>query len=239
MASIVQAASRRTGFHGDVFAGLLLATGAVALFVGTLFYARLTVRLGLPASPADRPDALADVLSLGAERLSLAGGFAFLGDCLLLAAAIAMAARRRRKSDLEAVGWALIAVSLALALIFDSMTAALFWPLARSESPGPFLAFKTWFDFLFAAADVPFGMGVLAVLSVETRAEAPILPKPLLYLGALVAVAAALSGFASATSLLNAPLVIGLSVSFGCLILIALGVRIARGEPAGAMGNRI
>jgi hypothetical protein len=80
MASIVQAASRRTGFHGDVFAGLLLATGAVALFVGTLFYARLTVRLGLPASPADRPDALADVLSLGAERLSLAGGFAFLGD---------------------------------------------------------------------------------------------------------------------------------------------------------------
>ena len=144
-----------------------LASGAAALFVGTLFYARLTPELGLPALPAERTQALADALRLGPQALALAGGFAFLGDCLLLAACIVLASRRRRAGDLEAAGWALMAVSVALAMVFDSMTAALFWPLAHGSDSALFVAVKSWFDFLFAAGNVPYGLGFIAVLCAD------------------------------------------------------------------------
>jgi hypothetical protein len=44
----------RRPMRGDAVSGGLLALGAAALFVGTLFYARLTPELGLPALPAER-----------------------------------------------------------------------------------------------------------------------------------------------------------------------------------------
>ncbi len=214
--------------RGDAFSGALLALGAAALFVGTLFYARLTPQLGLPALPAERAQALADTLSLGAQRLALAGGSAFLGDCLLLAACIALASRGRPASDLESAGWALMSVSVAIAMVFDSMTAALFWPLAQDSDPAPFLAFKAWFDFLFAAGNVPFGVGFIVVLWADARAGSPLMPKPLSLFGFAVGGAAAVSGLGYATDVLHVPLVIGLTVTFGCVILAALGVRIAR-----------
>ena len=222
----------RRPMRGDVFSGALLALGAAALFAGTLFYARLTPELGLPALPQERAQALADALSLGAQRLALAGGFAFLGDCLLLAACIALASRGRREaSGLDSAGWALLAVSAALAMVFDSMTAALFWPLAHAADPAAFLALKAWFDFLFAAADVPFGMGFIAVLSADASARSPLLSKPVSFLGLAVGAAAAISGFGCVTDVLHLPLVIGLTVTFGCVILAAFGVQIARREP--------
>jgi hypothetical protein len=222
----------RRPMRGDVFSGALLAMGAAALFVGTLFYARLTPELGLPALPGERAQALADALSLGPQRLALAGGFSFLGDCLLLAACIALASRDRGEaSGLDSAGWALLAVSVALATLFDSMTAALFWPLAHAADPAPFLALKAWFDFLFAAADVPFGVGFIAVLWADARARSPLLPKPVFFFGFAVSAAAAISGLGYVTDVLHMPLVIGLTVTFGCAILTALGVQIARREP--------
>src|ERR1700743_2905841 len=116
MAAIAVEATRGERASGDVFSGALLASGAAALFVGTLFYARLTPELGLPALPAERTQALSDALKLGPQPLALAGGFAFLGDWLLLAARIALASRSRRADDLDTVGWALMAVSVALAM---------------------------------------------------------------------------------------------------------------------------
>jgi hypothetical protein len=231
------AARRRERASGDAAPGALLAAGAAALFVGTLFYARLTPRLGLPASPAERIHALADALSLGAEKLWLAGSWAFLGDCLLLAACIVLASGRgRRESGLESAGWALTAVSAALAMIFDSMTAVLFWPLAENPDPGLFMAFKTWFDFLFAAGNVPFGIGLIAVLLADLSASAPLLPRRVGQFGILVGAAAAASGLASAIGLVSLPLVVGLTVTFGCVVLAALGVQIARTEPGFASG---
>ena len=137
MAAIAAETARGARASGDVVSGALLAAGAAALFVGTLFYARLTPELGLPALPAERTQALADALKLGPQALALAGGFAFLGDCLLLAACIALASRSRRAGDLDTIGWALMAVSVALAMVFDSMTAALFWPLAHAADSAP------------------------------------------------------------------------------------------------------
>jgi hypothetical protein len=208
------------------------ALGAAALFLGTLFYARLTPALGLPALPDERARALADALALGPTKLALAGGFAFLGDGLLLAACVALASRgRRQASDLERAGWALMAVSVVIAMVFDSMTAALFWPLAHASEAAPFLAFKAWFDFLFAAGNVPYGLGFIAVLWADARRGEPLLPRPLSFVGLAIGAAAAISGLGYSTDVLHMPLVIGLSVTFGCLVLAVLGVRILRRGP--------
>ena len=228
MATATISATSASQSSRAVFSGVTLATGAVALFVGTLFYARLTPALGHPALPGGRQQALADALVLGPEKLALAGGFSFFGDLLMVAACIALAERRRLGHDLEAIGWALIAVSAAIAMIFDSMTAALFWPLAHGADAGAFLAFKAWFDLLFAAADIPFGIGCIAVLSADVRSASPLLFRPLSYFGMAVGAAAVLSGLAEVAGLAHLPLVIGLTVTFGCVVLAALGLRIAR-----------
>jgi hypothetical protein len=227
-AKTAQGAMRR---EGDVFSGALLTSGAAALFVGTLFYARLTPELGLPALPAERAQALADALSLGPQPLALAGGFAFLGDCLLLAGCVALASRSG-PSKLDSAGWALMAVSVALAMVFDSMTAALLFPLAHASDSAPFVAVKSWFDFLFAAGNVPYGLGFIAVLCADLRRSEPLLPRAVSYVGIAVGVAAAISGLGAALGVLHLPLVIGLSVTFGCVILTALGLKIVRGGPA-------
>jgi hypothetical protein len=231
MAAIAAEAARGARVSSDVFSGALLASGAAALFVGTLFYARLTPELGLPALPAERTQALADALKVGPQALALAGGFAFLGDCLLLAASIVLALRTRRGSDLAPAGWALMGVSVALAIVFDSMTAALFFPLAHSADPAPFVAVKSWFDFLFAAAGVPYGLGFIAVLWADLSRSEPLLPRAVSYVGIAIGVAAAISGLGYVLGVLHLPLVIGLTVTFGCVILAALGVQIMRRDP--------
>lgn len=236
MPAIAAEAARGARVSDDVVAGALLASGAAALFVGTLFYARLTPELGLPALPAERTQALGDALKLGPQALALAGGFAFLGDCLLLAASIVLASRTGRLGDLAPAGWALIAVSVALAMVFDSMTAALFFPLAHASDSAPFVAVKSWFDFLFAAGNVPYGLGFIAVLCADLRRSEPLLPRAVSYVGIAIGAAAAISGVGYVLGVLHLPLVIGLSVTSGCVILAALGVQIMRREPVAAIG---
>jgi hypothetical protein len=111
------------------------------------------------------------------------------------------------------------------------MTAALFWPLAHASDAAPFLAFKAWFDFLFAAGNVPYGLGFIAVLRADARRGEPLLPRPLSFVGLAIGAAAAISGLGYSTDVLHMPLVIGLSVTFGCLVLAVLGVRILRRGP--------
>ena len=235
MAAIAAETAQGARASSEVFPGALLALGAAALFVGTLFYARLTPELGLPALPAERTQALADALKLGPQPLALAGGFSFFGDCLLLAASIALASGNRRAGDLDSAGWALLAVSVALALVFDSMTAALIFPLAHGADHAPFLAVKSWFDFLFAAGNVPYGLGFIAVLYADMRRGEPLLPRAVAYLGIAIGAAAAISGLGYALGVLHLPLVVGLSVTFGCVILAALGLQIARRGPSLAL----
>jgi hypothetical protein len=233
VASIAAEAVRGARASGDFVSGALLASGAAALFVGTIFYARLTPELGLPAIAGERMQALADALKLGPQALALAGGFAFLGDGLLLAACIVLASRSRRADDLEAAGWALMAVSVALAMVFDSMTAALFWPLAHASDAALFVAVKSWFDFLFAAGNVPYGLGFIAVLCADMHRSKPLLPRAVSYVGVAIGAAAAISGLGATMGVLHLPLVIGLTVTLGCVILAALGLKIARDGSAG------
>ena len=50
-------------------------------------------------------------------------------------------------------------------------------------------------------------------------------------MGLAIGAAAAISGLGYSTDVLHMPLVIGLSVTFGCLVLAVLGVRILRRGP--------
>ena len=111
------------------------------------------------------------------------------------------------------------------------MTAALLFPLAHASNSAPFVAVKSWFDFLFAAGDVPYGLGFIAVLCADLRRSEPLLPRAVSYVGIAVGAAAAISGLGAALGVLHLPLVIGLSVTFGCVILTALGLKIARSGP--------
>lgn len=214
--------------HG--FSGAILAAGAVLLFVGTLFYIRLTPELGLPTMAASRLQARADALTVGPRAMFLAGGFAFFGDVLLTAAAMALLGRRRGAgSDLEAVGWTLFAMGAGIAIVFDSMMAVLLAPLAALPDPGTFVAFKGWFDLLFASGNVPYGLGAIAVLVADMRADRPLLPKALAIVGILIGAAAAVSGAGYVAGIMVAPTVIGLSVTFGCVVFAVFGAQLARG----------
>lgn len=126
------------------------------------------------------------------------------------------------------MGWALLGVSVVIAMFFDPITAVVFWPLAHGSDPQPFLALKGWFDFLFGIAVVPFGMGGAAVLWADARAESPLLPKVLSFPGIAIFATSAVSGLGYVTGLLHLPLVIGFSVLLACIPLAALGVQIAR-----------
>jgi hypothetical protein len=61
--------------------------------------------------------------------------------------------------------------------------------------------------------------------------RSPLLSRSISYVGLAVGAAAALSGLGYVTDVLHMPFVIGLSVTFGCVVLAALGVQIARREP--------
>ena len=121
-----------------------------------------------------------------------------------------------------------MAVSVSIALVFDSMTAAFLSPLAHAPDSAVFLAFKASFDFLFAVGNVPCGLGFITVLWADASSNSPLLPKPLTSAGLAVGAVAAISGFGYVTDVLHMPLPIGLSVTFGCLLLAALGVRMLR-----------
>ena len=125
-----------------------------------------------------------------------------------------------------------MAVSVALAMVFDSMSAALFWPLAHAADSALFVAIKSWFDFLFAAGNVPYGLGFIAVLCADIAAASRSCRGLVSYVGIVIGAAAAISGLGAALGVLHLPLIIGLSVTLGCVILAALGLKIARGSPA-------
>ena len=233
-------ADHSAGSH-DTYAlsGALLAAGSVVLFIGTLFYIRLTPELGLPTAAANRMQALSDALALGPRPMLLAGGFAFFGDVLLTAGCVALLTRRRLpQSDLEPFGWTLVAVGAAVAMIFDSMMAVVLEPLARLSDPGAFLAFKGWFDMLFASGNVPYGLGAIAVLVADMRSEHPLLPKTLAAFGIGVGIVALMSGASYVGGILILPAAIGLTVTFGCIVLAVLGVQIARRESGRALRAR-
>jgi hypothetical protein len=55
------------------------------------------------------------------------------------------------------------------------------------------------------------------------------------YVGIVIGAAAAISGLGATLGVLHLPLVIGLSVTLGCAILAALGLKIARNGTIGVL----
>src|ERR1700694_435078 len=156
-------------------AGLLLAFGCAVFAVGVLRYALLPSDLGLPADQSSYKTALKEAPSRTAEMM-LAGRVIFVGDILVAAAALALLSRRRYLGvDLERVGWALVFVSFLPAFVFDSLMGSAL-PHLATDAPGSFAAFKSWFDFQFAAGNIPFGIGGALVFFADARSARPTLP---------------------------------------------------------------
>ena len=209
--------------------------GRGGLFVGTLFYARLTPELGLPALPAERTQALADALKLGPQaagprrrlrlprRLPVARGVRRLGF------------ETSPPGDLDAVGWALMAVSVALAMVFDSMTAALFLPLGARRRLRAVRRGQIVVRLSVRRRQRPLWLGLHRCPVRGHPPRRPAAAAGVSYVGIVIGAAAAISGLGAALGVLHLPLVIGLSVTFGCVILAALGLKIARSGPAGVL----
>ena len=88
---------------------------------------------------------------------------------------------------------------------------------------------------MFAAGNVPYGLGFIAVLCADIGRSDPMLPRLVSTIGIAIGAAAAISGFGATIDILHLPLVVGLSVTFGCVILTALGLKIARADPSGVL----
>lgn len=123
-----------------------------------------------------------------------AGRVTFVGDMLVAAGALALLSRRKlERGDLERVGWSLIFVSFLPAFVFDSLFGTALPQLALKEPPA-FYAFKSWYDFQFAAGNIPFGIGGAAVFFADARSVKPLLPKAVDYTAIGVCSLAAVGG---------------------------------------------
>jgi hypothetical protein len=83
---------------------------------------------------------------------------------------------------------------------------------------------------LFAAGNVPYGLGAIAILAADMRSEQPLLPMALAAFGIAVGSVAALSGVAYVSGLLILPPAIGLSVTLGCVVFAVYGAQLMRRE---------
>jgi hypothetical protein len=213
-------------------AGVLLAVGCAIFAVGVLRYALLPSDLGLPADQSSYQNALKEATSRTAEMM-LAGKVIFFGDLLVAAAALALLSRRRYVGvDLERVGWALVFVSFLPAFVFDSLMGSAL-PHLATDAPGSFVAFKSWFDFQFAAGNIPFGIGAALVFLADARSPGPTLPSVVDYLAIAVCCIALIGGLGYVLGLfvgwqLNGPPLLLAAIALG-----ALGIQIARRERAG------
>ena len=244
MAAIAAETARSARASGDVLSGTLLAFGSVALFVGTLFYARLTPELGLPALPAGRTQALADALRLGRKPWPSPE----VSPSSAIACCWRPASRWLQDTGARAISTPWVGVDggqrgARHGVRFDD-GGALLAAGARRRFPRLFVAIKSWFDFLFAAGNVPYGLGFIAVLCADIGRSDPMLPRLVSTIGIAIGAAAAISGFGATIDILHLPLVVGLSVTFGCVILMPSGSR-SRGpirpacyDPAGGRRSR-
>jgi hypothetical protein len=209
------------------FAGILLAVGSLVFVVGIALYAVLPTALSTPAFDASYSGALKDATALPAQ-MELAGKVIYLGDLLVASAALALLPRRRLvDSDVERVGWSLIFVSFVPAFVFDSLFGSAL-PRLATGAPEAFAAFKSWFDLQFAAGNIPFGIGAIAIFLADARSDAPTLPVVVDYLSVLVSALALIGGGAYIFGLFANPTLTGGILGVAALAFGALGIQIAR-----------
>jgi hypothetical protein len=209
--------------------GMLLTFGSAVFIVGVVRYALLPPELAIPAAESSYPQVLQEAAQLGAG-MALAGRVIFFGDVLIAAAALSLMSRRRyERSDLERVGWALIFASFIPAFVFDSLMGSAL-PNLAINAPAAFPAFKAWYDFQFAAGNVPFGLGGVAIFYADLHSPGPLLPHFVDYLAIAASGLIFLGGVGYVLGLfvgwqLNGPLLLP-----AALALAALGIQIARTE---------
>jgi hypothetical protein len=217
------------------WASLALAVGSLGVVVTSVFYALSPVPAALPIPTPQLAQALSGTLA-GRTTLLAAGTVGIISDVIFAAGALLLMAFRHPAGwPIERVGWALATMSVLIFIGVDALAAGVLTQLAALDGAGAaFAGFKLLFDILFILGTLTTGLGVPAILVSELKADAPVLARPLIWLGLLAAGAGLVGGLLYFVNV-SLPQVIGISIAGVSLIFAIYGVQIARSarSPAG------
>lgn len=221
------------GSSGAVFwGGLALALGALGVVVTSAFYAISPVAAALPIPNPSLAEAQSGMIA-GRTTLVAAGTVGILSDVIFATGSLLLLVFRPVRLQVERAGWALATISVLIFIGVDALAAGVLTQLAALEGGvAAFAGFKLLFDILFILGTLATGLGVPAVLVSEARAEAPLLARPLIGLGMLLAGAGGVAGLLYFVNV-SLPQVIGISIAGVSLIFAVYGVQIARAARSG------
>jgi hypothetical protein len=139
-----------------------------------------------------------------------------------------MAFRPPARLQIERAGWALVTISVLAFVIVDALSGGVLTQVAALDGAlRAFTGFKLFFDTLFVLGTIVFGLGVPPILIGEMNADAPVLAKPLIWIGLLAACAGLAAGLLYFANV-SLPQVMGGSIAGGSLIFAIYGIQIAR-----------
>ena len=209
-------------------AGIAVAIGAFGVVIASAFYAISPSAASLPAADLSIADALHGMVA-GRVTMLVAGSVGVVSDLILATGTLLLMAFRKPVGlEIERAGWALVTMSVLVFVGVDSLSAGVLTQLAAlGGDEGAFAGFKLLFNILFIAGTIAFGLGVPAILASEMNSKAPVLVKPLLWIGVLAAVVG-LVGALLYFARISLPYVVGVPIAVGSLIFGIYGVQIAR-----------
>jgi hypothetical protein len=208
--------------------GISMTLGWIGVLATTAFYAASPPAAAMPHQPFQLGAAL-EGATAGAATMTAASFVGMFSDIVLATGTLLVALElTRRGRGVAAAGWVAMFLSVVIFTLVDTMVGQVLVPLAATPgAAGAFAGFKYLFDALFLLGTIAFGAGAIFALASDCRAGAPLVPKPLAWIGiaiGAIGVATALGCFAH----LPLDLAVGASVGLGALLFTIIGVTIAR-----------
>ena len=212
------------GLHSstEFWGAVALAAGAVGVLAVSVLYRLSPPEVALPAPHPFMPQALEGAIR-GAPLLRAASIVGIIADTLLAVGALAALVVRR--SALERLGWAALAISGIVFCLVDALVGQILPEIAAVPGgDAAFLAMKRLFDVLFIVGAFALGIGFLGVFQTAFNQGSRVLRSLGLAVGivALVGVLAHLGGA-------NAGQPIGFSLLGGAAVLAIFSTRLALG----------
>jgi len=212
--------------------GVSMTLGWLGVLVTTAFYAASPPAAAMPHQPFNLGAAL-EGAAAGAATMTAASFAGMFSDIVLATGTLLVALELvHRGRGVAAAGWVAMFLSVGIFTLVDTLVGQVLVPLATTEgAAGAFAGFKYLFDALFLLGTIAFGAGALFALASDCRCEAPLVPRPLAWIGIAVG---ALGVAASLGCLVHLPLdlVVGASIGLGSVLFAIIGVTIAKGARA-------
>jgi hypothetical protein len=213
-------------------AGIAMTVGWLGVLVTTAFYAVSPPAAAMPHQPFHLGAAL-EGAAAGAATMTAASFAGMFSDIVLATGTLLVALElARRGRGVAAAGWVAMFLSVVIFTLVDTLVGQVLVPLAATQGAvGAFAGFKYLFDALFLLGTIAFGAGAVVALASDCRSAAPLVPRPLAWIGIAIGafgIAAALGCFAH----LPLDLAVGASIGLGALLFTIIGVTIVRGARA-------